>query len=518
MAKRNILGGDNSPSDEITHADINSHILSNIKRAEGEKIVARPIDIFSIIPDVTQPRRAIPFSVRRSYENSAQNIPLMLEEWHIITERAIGQTIEVRETITHGGEGLDIEPSSLPSIVSDYLDLLGLAASIHREGLTNAITVSDAGDYKRIETGERRYLAHHLLTMYVDEVKYSKIAAQEVKRDVWRQASENGARKPLNAIGLARQLALLIMDMYQGDKDVFFDKFEALILPGECDRRFYAQVANGNRYRIKRGMSQKILDVTGLKSRSQIQQYRNLLSLTDELWIEADENDYTEFRIRSILDEINNTNKSGRFTAENDDMSPTGDITHENQRYEAPVRPSALPDRPAPQAPVQRVPPPINPQRTEPDPDLDDVYFEDDEDSEPTFYQEPTLPEPQRPTQSVQRTTQLEDPYIDNKRKMIAPTLHALIAFSRSYHGREMELSREESVIYEGNALAEYLNHYLNCNLKQIVEEIDRQGEEKVRADLTNFEEEIITLLRIILFESVHHIEELIDTSLDVFR
>jgi hypothetical protein len=135
--------------------------------------------------------------------------------------------------------------------------------------------------------------------MYVDAGKFARIPAVVKERaDVWRQAEENAARRPLNAIGIARQLALLIMDMYDGEE---FGRFEAVVLPGECDRAYYAQVANGQAWPIKRGMGQAVLTATGLKSKYQISNYRRLLGIEDEMWVQADLENWAEGRIREVV-------------------------------------------------------------------------------------------------------------------------------------------------------------------------------------------------------------------------
>ena len=95
------------------------------------------------------------------------------------------------------------------------LRLADLAGSIRQDGLTNPITVVKTGDTHVIETGERRWVAFHLLNAYIDGDDYQSIPARRMPElNLWRQASENTARDALNAIARARQIALLLMDMH----------------------------------------------------------------------------------------------------------------------------------------------------------------------------------------------------------------------------------------------------------------------------------------------------------------
>lgn len=283
----------------------------------------RSLDIMAIWPDLRQPRRAIPHVVRGAWDGDPANIPALLEQWHYLAERQHGHRLPlpVNFVMAHG-EGLEVDPDRHP-LLAEWLDLLSLAASILRDGLANPITVVRRADGYRIETGERRWLAFHLLKTYADSQRYAAIPAQVGSRaNVWKQAAENGARRPLNAIGVARQLALLIMDMYEGDAGVRFDAYEDIVLPGECDRRFYAQVANGGIYRIKRGMGQRVLDVTGLKSAGQLHHYRNLLSIPDELWMRADAENWTEGGIRNALNPAPQNTIKMPYTSTIVDVSP----------------------------------------------------------------------------------------------------------------------------------------------------------------------------------------------------
>lgn len=263
-----------------TSEDIANALYGAPERPPTDRVTATAINLEQIAPDLAQPRRAIPLRFAGS-----------LRDWRDDFEQAA--IVDWRALVR--GEAEFDPPPDLAHHHREFIDLCSLAASIHRDGLANPITVwrkpspfaaPEAQRYL-IETGERRYMAHWLLKSAVDAQRYSRILAREVPQpDVWRQAAENGARKPLNAVGMARQLALLIMAMYRDEAT--FDDYD----PAH-DQAFYAQVADGTRFRIKRGMLERILQVTGLPSRSAIAEYRRILELPPNFWYEADISNWT---------------------------------------------------------------------------------------------------------------------------------------------------------------------------------------------------------------------------------
>ena len=176
-------------------------------------------------------------------------------------------------------------------------------ASIRRDGLTNPISVVRRGNNYELETGERRWLAYHLLHWKFGENdllpnnkqrNWSRIPARIVKEvDIWRQASENNARDNLNAISKARQLALLLMDLHGWEHFSTFNEFEN-------EQDFYSQVADGNEWRIPRGHGEVLLNAMGLSDASQLRQYRALLRLPLADWRKADDENLTEGELRKI--------------------------------------------------------------------------------------------------------------------------------------------------------------------------------------------------------------------------
>ncbi len=272
-------------------------------------MVAKPISIFDIIPDHLQPRRAVPASVRKQadWQIAASDTNRLFQVWIEMVEAELQTPFDIHErlALSSDSESADNARQQHP-IEMSLLRVVELAGSIQRDGLTNPVTVVRGTDGFRLETGERRWLAYHLLYHYTRDgnQNWEKIPARTVEtKSVWRQAFENNARDDLNAIGRARQLALLLMDLYSRDGHVFkvMDEFGH-------EREYYAQVGDGQKsnresYRVPYGKSDLILAAMGLRNRVQIRQYRALLRLNNELWEFADERNLTEGEIRKLGDE-----------------------------------------------------------------------------------------------------------------------------------------------------------------------------------------------------------------------
>lgn len=344
MAKKGY--GEDPFANDDTPQGVNEMIYGAVQVPESGREVVRPVGLLEIHPDPTQPRRAVPAIVRKKWNGDPTLIPALLDEWQAMARASakFGDTKTMLEGVWDGEVKPHYMGQEISAVCTDWLDLVGLASSIWREGLTNPISITGTGygGYVLI-AGERRYLAFHLLQRYMGD-KWGKIPARvRPKPDVWAQASENGARKPLNAIGMARQLALLIMDMYAGE-NTGFQTYAHIAGHGGHEREFYAQVANGVVWRIKKGMGQRILDVTGLKTRDSLTDYRQLLTLPNDVWVRADDESWTLGRIQKHMGwKYGDTDMSDKSDILSDevraDMSEKSDIS--------PVvaaRPPALPD------------------------------------------------------------------------------------------------------------------------------------------------------------------------------
>lgn len=257
--------------------------------AAKEILRAKPIDIFSIKPNPMQPRRLVPSPYREG--------PVLeqIKRWLREVERGTGHPLPLMDVIKGEVELRKTDEDGDYSATADELPLLrlaDLAASIRQDGLTNPITVVKSGEDFLIETGERRWVAYHLLNGIVDDDAYAAIPARRMAEiNLWRQASENTARDALNAIARARQIALLLMDLHGWEQ---FAPIEAFA----HEQGFYAQVADADRWRIPYGKSEQLCLACGFENASRIRQYRALLKLSQEQWTYADDHDVSEFEIR----------------------------------------------------------------------------------------------------------------------------------------------------------------------------------------------------------------------------
>lgn len=282
-----------------------------IGKVDERRKNARPTDIFSIQPDPAQPRRAVPSVVRAQ---GAASLDALFAVWvdeirqsgkpdfdiaAILEQRHLPQDIDGNDDEGHSGL---LPQHQLPPVEESLLALITLASSIRQVGLTNPITVARHGNGYQLETGERRWLAFHLLNLHYPDEGWEMIPAIHVpEANVWRQASENNARANLNAIGKARQLAILLFDILGQEKGLAFLPLAEVLAQGGSERDFYAQVADGQQYRIPRGYGERLMQAMGFTHPVQIRQYRALLRLPDDVWVAADDRNLTEGEIRKAL-------------------------------------------------------------------------------------------------------------------------------------------------------------------------------------------------------------------------
>ncbi len=275
-----------------------------------QRIVARPISIFDIMPDPAQPRRTVPSRIRTAWDGQATSVKNMLMVWWGEVQRERGRTANTEEVpfdigaYLSGGKTERTEADDTtykPGALEDTLmKIIMLAASIRRDGLTNPITVVHMGNNQyRLETGERRWMAYHLLHAWFDGhdgrpdegEKWEVIPARVMDEiDVWRQASENNARDNLNPIGKARQYAVLIMDLHG------MEGFRA-INTFRNEREYYAQAAD---LTAPYGKRETLLNALGVSSPSVMTRLRHLLQLPDEIWQGGDDYNLPEDMLEDL--------------------------------------------------------------------------------------------------------------------------------------------------------------------------------------------------------------------------
>lgn len=249
---------------------------------------------------------AIPSSVRQGWDGDPVGVERVLAAWHTAVEAESGRPFDLDAYLDPHSDG-EGEEDEIPARLEDigpieaaFQGLVNLAATIYRNGLTNPITVAAIENAYRLETGERRWLAYHLLYANSKNEKWAKIPARVVDAsNVWRQAAENNARDNLNVIAKARQFAILLMDLLSRESEASFQfqPFHTF----ENERAYYAQVADGREHPIPDGRMELFLSVMGLKNPVQLRQIRKALRLPDEIWRTADDENWTEGRLRKYI-------------------------------------------------------------------------------------------------------------------------------------------------------------------------------------------------------------------------
>lgn len=288
---------------ELPLDDFASKMYASLVQAERNYDSITQVSIQSIRPDSSQPRRAMPTSVRNQWNGDPASLRDVFTHWLHLVEEERGDQLNIQALVNgseaqQGAEEDFVQRSDdMGPLEQAFVQLIDLAASIKREGLTNPVTVVSRTDGTyMLETGERRWLAFHVLYSLEDDEQWSSIPARVVEHfSVWRQATENNNRDDLNAIGKARQLALLLMDLHGVER---FKAFDELVRAGGSDLAFYAQVADGESWRIPRGKSEILLQATGLKHPKQLRDYRALLRMDEDSWNFADDHNLTEGEIR----------------------------------------------------------------------------------------------------------------------------------------------------------------------------------------------------------------------------
>lgn len=288
----------------------------DIAAADAEFQAIESVNINEIYPNYIQPRYAIPHKITNMYKVHPDHVIDIFKRWIKEVELASRKNFPLENYLLGDNtpRGDDTEEMTndsllpthptLPKIEQSLMKIVDLAASIRRDGLSNPISLVQRDGFYEIETGERRWLAYHMLYWQFGENdllsenqkrNWSRIPSRIVREvDVWRQASENNARDNLNAISKARQLAVLLMDLHGWDKFAPYPEFEN-------EQDFYAQVADGEQWRIPRGNGEKLLNAMGLSNPSQLRQYRRLLRLSPDEWRKGDDENMTEGELRKLL-------------------------------------------------------------------------------------------------------------------------------------------------------------------------------------------------------------------------
>jgi len=298
VRKGRLSGNDPFASESNGTRSVHDADANLFGAADAGRMSVRPVIIFDIYPDPTQPRRAMPSVVRQQWDGQPNSLAELFTAWIRLVEEERGSTFDLEAYLTDGAGAVEEvalaedEPKIGP-FEAGLLPIVQLAGSILRDGLVNPITVVQKGTRYLLETGERRWLAFHLLYAYTQDPQWSKISAHFVPDfDRFRQVAENTIRQDLNAIARARQYALLLMAMNTDYEPI----------PYVTDQAFYAQVLDLN---VPYGERDKLLSVLGVTSGSALDRYKQLLRLDTDLWIRGDDENLSErelFRVQNNLE------------------------------------------------------------------------------------------------------------------------------------------------------------------------------------------------------------------------
>jgi hypothetical protein len=281
--------------DVPTLQEVDNIIYGGSEPPASGRVVAKPIEIGHIWPDVTQPRRVIPAVIRKRWNGDPAAIQGMIVQWQAKVRGLLRPDERLNAgPVLKGEDFIDLDREQQPRLVQAFIELIDLAANIREQGLNLPITVARDGERYLLHTGERRLVAHHLLNLVLGT--HDKIAAIEREPNVWSQIAENTQRSQMNAVSMARALAKLKMDMYAGE--LTFEPYETT--ETGCDKAFYAQVVDLS---IRQGMAEQVMNALNIANRSMLSRYNKILTLPDHLWIQADEEDWTEGRIRQWFED-----------------------------------------------------------------------------------------------------------------------------------------------------------------------------------------------------------------------
>jgi ParB-like chromosome segregation protein Spo0J len=233
-------------------------------------------------PNPLQARRVLPDRVYQDFHAERMTPTQALREVVKLAKIAAKQNgrpfDNVLDLLGNPEDDNATEPSALTPIEGFLRDLTNLAVTIRDDGQVNPLTVVDASDGGiqkfRIETGERRYWATWLLKDFIPSYQGDGmipcIIIPQEKESPFRQAKENTTRAGLNAVAMARQIALLLLYVH------------GVEMPGgPVTMDFYRQALELD-LRGKREYTDAVYSALGGISKTQFSKHKALLKLCDE--------------------------------------------------------------------------------------------------------------------------------------------------------------------------------------------------------------------------------------------
>jgi len=275
---------------------LGAEVMQNL-RDHGLRV--ERISISLIRPDAAQPRRVLPEAIHHSFHSQeitpVQALKQYIEKVRIIARqkgRPFENLLDLLISAEDAKEDVNLTPPEC-----DLRDLTNLAVTLRQDGQVNPLTIVDRTEGVMpsyiIETGERRYWANYIdqefIPGYGGDGTVPCIIILPNDASVFRQAKENTSRAGLNAIGMARQVALLLLAVHGIHPPV-----------GVVSHDFYRQALDFD-LRGKREYTSDILSAMGGISRNRLSQYKALLALSDDALEIADRHSLDEKQLRYIL-------------------------------------------------------------------------------------------------------------------------------------------------------------------------------------------------------------------------
>ena len=244
---------------------LGAEVMQNL-RDHGLRV--ERIAISLIRPDAAQPRRVLPEAIHHSFHSQeitpVQALKQYIEKVRIIARqkgRPFENLFDLLTSAEDAKEDVNLTPPE-----RDLRDLTNLAVTLRQDGQVNPLTIVDRTEGAMpsyiIETGERRYWANYIdmefIPGYQGDSTVPCIILPPGEASVFRQAKENTSRAGLNAIGMARQAALLLLAVHDIHPPL-----------GAVSYDFYRQALDLD-LRSKREYSTDILSAMGGISRSRL--------------------------------------------------------------------------------------------------------------------------------------------------------------------------------------------------------------------------------------------------------
>lgn len=319
---RGVLNEDVTSDGDSFLNELDAATYGKLGAISSSRIVAEGYLISELQPDPQQPRRVLPSVVRQMVD--IHDMRATMDRWYHTAERELERSIPLRDLVEGKVEDGQFDTEGITHdrypVAASFLGVTRLAGDILRDGLINPISIYRHGRTHMINKGERRWFAYHILYgLYGSQ--YERIPAREESPSIWAQASENMSREDLGGVALARQFALLLMSLYP---DQEWGSVTDFTTDEGSDRLFYAQMEDGDVWRIPKNNGQKIADAMQASVNS-LRHYRQILGVPDVIWLEADDKKWSTGRLREWITETNKKNNPRPFQRKETPTPPATD-------------------------------------------------------------------------------------------------------------------------------------------------------------------------------------------------